>query len=232
VRRARPGDDAAVPPFFDPPPSAPGPEPRNRRSDHGHGPPRNVLPGVVPVEAVLARTDEVVLSVASLQAYATGVTFELVVLARTPERGPGPLGGPHGLSWTGLGPGAPPDGLRLGVAFPDGRRATSPDEAWSEDGPDDAVRIRPQGGGGSDTFHHIGIWVTPLPPAGPLALVCEWPAQGIPETRVVVDGAAVAEAAGRARTVLSEDHLLAWDAPDDEDGTDGDGGWARYARVR
>lgn len=231
MRRARPGDDPAVPPFFDPPPPDPGPAPRNRRSDHRHGPPRNVLPGVVPVEAVLARTDDVVVSVASLHVYPTGLTFELVVLARTPERGHGPLGGPLGLSWTGVGPGAPPDGLRLGVAFPDGRRATTLDERWPDDGPDDVVRIRPQGGGGSDTFHHVGIWVTPLPPAGPLTFVCEWPAQGIPETRFVVDGADFAAAAGRALTVFSEEHLLAWDAPDDEDGTDG-GGWARYAPVR
>lgn len=42
------------------------------------------------------------------------------------------------------------------------------------------------------------MWVEPLPPTGPLGLLCEWPAKGIPETRVDLDGRAVRDAASRA----------------------------------
>jgi hypothetical protein len=49
----------------------------------------------------------------------------------------------------------------------------------------------------------------PLPP--PLALVCEWPAAGIPLTRQDIDAGKVREAAQRAQ-VIFEDHPGA-DAP-------------------
>jgi hypothetical protein len=44
----------------------------------------------------------------------------------------------------------------------------------------------------------VDVWVWGLPPPGPLAFVCEWPARGIPETRVEIDAGLVLEAAGRA----------------------------------
>ena len=40
-----------------------------------------------------------------------------------------------------------------------------------------------------------------LPPPGPLAFVVEWPARGIPETRVEIDASLVLEAADRAAPV-------------------------------
>ncbi len=192
-----------------------------------------MVPGVVPVERVVGRNDEVAVYIASLQVYESGLTFELLVLGRTPERGDGPLGGGRGFGWSGLGPETPAGGLRLGVAFADGRRATARDDVHPDSRARDRVRLLPQGGGGSDTFHHVGMWVAPLPPEGPFAIVCDWPDHGLPESRCVIDGAIIAAAAARSQTLFSEDHLLPWDTPgepDDEDGTDG-GGWARYVPV-
>lgn len=40
------------------------------------------------------------------------------------------------------------------------------------------------------------VW--PLPPAGPLAFVCEWPANDIPVTRVEIDGTAILRAGEEA----------------------------------
>jgi hypothetical protein len=47
------------------------------------------------------------------------------------------------------------------------------------------------------------VW--PLPPAGTLAFVCEWPLRGIVETRAEIDAAPILEAAGRAEVLWPED---------------------------
>jgi hypothetical protein len=43
----------------------------------------------------------------------------------------------------------------------------------------------------------VAVWVWGLPPPGPLAFVCEWPARHIPESRAVIDARLVLDAAGR-----------------------------------
>jgi hypothetical protein len=43
--------------------------------------------------------------------------------------------------------------------------------------------------------------LTPLPPAGPLLVVCAWSAVGIAESRTILDGTAIAEAGTRAVTL-------------------------------
>jgi hypothetical protein len=47
------------------------------------------------------------------------------------------------------------------------------------------------------------VW--PLPPAGPLAFVCEWPGRGIAESRMEPDARLILEAAGRAVTLWPDD---------------------------
>jgi hypothetical protein len=47
------------------------------------GPPHNVLPGVAPMELILARTDQTVAGIASIQAYPTGFDFTLSLRLRT-----------------------------------------------------------------------------------------------------------------------------------------------------
>ena len=41
-------------------------------------------------------------------------------------------------------------------------------------------------------------WAWPLPPAGPLEFVCEWPPFGIAETRASIDGQLILDAARRS----------------------------------
>ena len=53
-----------------------------------------------------------------------------------------------------------------------------------------------------DTFgaawaRDICLW--PLPPPGPLRLVCAWPDRGIPETSTTIDAGPLRDAAARAR---------------------------------
>jgi hypothetical protein len=70
--------------------------------------------------------------------------------------------------------------FRFGLQFSDGgKAAASP------------------GGGGPYSF--ISRWWTwPLPPAGPLELVCEWPAFGIAESRAGIDAQLILDSARRS----------------------------------
>ncbi|TCJ36428.1 hypothetical protein E0504_23650 [Parafrankia sp. BMG5.11] len=68
-------------------------------------------------------------------------------------------------------------------------------------------------GGRAPDVHRLRYWLWPLPPAGPLTLVVDFPARGLAESRVTVDGSALRAAAERAVTL--------WPAGDglDEPGT-------------
>jgi hypothetical protein len=46
------------------------------------------------------------------------------------------------------------------------------------------------------------MWVWPLPPAGPLTFVCEWPAAGIEFTRTEVDAQPLLDAATQAQQIF------------------------------
>jgi hypothetical protein len=46
------------------------------------------------------------------------------------------------------------------------------------------------------------VW--PLPPAGPLVFVCEWPALGVEESRAQLDARLVLDAAARSRPLWPE----------------------------
>lgn len=86
-------------------------------------------------------------------------------------------------------PPAADERLRLGLEYADGRTATNvnpmplPADPRAGDLADDEVVLAQSGGGGGGRTFEQGYWVTPLPPPGPLAFVCAWPALGITETR-------------------------------------------------
>lgn len=80
----------------------------------------------------------------------------------------------------------PPELLRVGVQFQDGRRATSTDGAphrFDRDKPPPKPVMSEEGGGGGAGSWQQMYWGLPLPPPAPLQLVHEWPAAGIPVTR-------------------------------------------------
>ena len=51
----------------------------------------------------------------------------------------------------------------------------------------------------------------PLPPAGKLAFVCEWPVAGIPLSRHEIDAQLVLDAVSRAQQLFTDEQLF--DAP-------------------
>ncbi len=174
------------------------------------GPPDNVLPAVVPAELVLARTDETVVAVTGLRAYPTGILFTLSVRLRN-------ISDRERVRFASLfgygvpeGEPLPDELLRFGVQFADGAKATNLDRrSPGGDGEPEGPVLLEQGGSGYGTHAwEADEWVWPLPPPGPLAFVCEWPARAIPESRVEIDAGLVLEAAGRAVPIWPDQDAL------------------------
>ena len=206
--------------FFAPPPPPPRREDAQQRyqTPAWMGPPSGVLPGVVELELVLARTDLVAVCLSGVLAYPTGVTFRLLTMG-----GPGaddldldPHGFHHRMARrTGKQAEIAPELLRFGVELPDGRRVTNvandPFMQMVHAGhdEDDDSSFTPQapvlsehGGGGGGADWHQDMWLWPLPEPGTLALVCEWPAADIPVTRTEVDAAPILAAVQRAQVIF------------------------------
>ena len=190
--------------FFDSipqPPPPPEPVRRHRpvwmRSDA-------VIPGLVPAELMLVRTEQVAVAVGGVHAYPNG--FEFTVHARLRrEDEPGPRGG--GLfNRHGRGMRAANDGLRLGVMYADGRRAAAPDgHPRLDDADAGRLVLLENGGGGSAHTWDGNFWVHPLPPEGPVTFVVSWVEHGVAEARAELDGAAIGEAARRAVMLWPEE---------------------------
>ncbi len=199
--------------FFAPPPS-PWPEqaaPRNAPPWTGR--PQGETPAAAVGELRLARSARAEIRVAYIDAYPEG--FELEVTARTDiaydelrregdRLGPDVFGGHWPLSGERRDV-LPPQLLRVGVRFADGRVATN---IGGHDRPLAGPTISSLRGGGTgrpgESHFHQGYWVSPLPPPGPVELVCEWPAAGIPVTRREVDSRALREAAERSRAMFGD----------------------------
>ncbi len=174
----------------------------------------NVVPGVAPAAAILARTEQTVVAVTGIRAYPTGFGFTLHLRLRNLDprgwRGFWPfpeLGRHRGPPWSG-------QVLRLTIEFADGRSVTNLDPAPSD--PEVPAFEQPMLSSGPGTGlaasgsspdrwgWDMDYRVRPLPPPGPLAFVCVWPERGIPPSRVEVDGAAVLGAADAAARLWSD----------------------------
>lgn len=192
--------------FFEPPPPPPDPPPRQAQPPW-FGPPSGTLPGVVALELVLARSERAAVCVSRIAAYPTGFEIALLTIAgeEDDDLDPGIFGMRRHQMRRRLEAGGslPDETLRFGVQFADGGKATTtagmgPPGREEPTGP----VLRPGGGGGGGGNWRADLWVWPLPPAGALALVCEWPAAGIALTRHEVDAALIIEAAARAQVVF------------------------------
>jgi hypothetical protein len=164
-------------------------------------PPENEMPAAVAISALVARTDGVAIALIGGHAYTFGLRFDLVIRLRQEPRGAmahklhGLLGGHPGLEDSD-------ERLLLGVEYADGRAATnlrSPGfRGMPTDHDPEEPSLSPLGGGGGGRSFDQSFWLTPLPPTGPLVVVCAWSAFDIPESRTVLDGAAIVEAGSRA----------------------------------
>jgi hypothetical protein len=201
--------------FFEPPPPPEPPEPEEFDEPEWYGPPRHVLGAAVPLRLMLVRTDELVIAIIEATAYPNGFEFKLVVRSKQrpsdPYESPFDLGHPamwrhHGrMTETGE---LPPELFRFGIEFADGSKATTlgghPFGEDAEREPKGPVLIERGGGGGNGNWDQ-SYWVWPLPPAGPLAFVCEWPAKGISLTRHEIDAKVI-------RTTAEQTEVL-WEDP-------------------
>jgi len=82
--------------------------------------------------------------------------------------------------------------FRYGLRRSDGTKVTSVDRICGISVPGSGLWRIARGPSGSV------CWTWPLPPDGPLELVCEWPAGGIPVTAIELDGTAIRAAGLRA----------------------------------
>lgn len=167
--------------------------------------PDNEIPAPIPVVLTLARTEDLAVAVVGLAAYTTGVSFDVVIHLR-PAPGSEPDLELHDVVGGGWGRrGAASQQLLLGVEYPDGRTASNVHGSWPH-GPyehdDPPELVLHEGGGGGDQFSWSqSYWLAPVPPPGPVTLICAWPAMGLAETRHEVDGQLIAEASSRAQVL-------------------------------
>jgi hypothetical protein len=193
-----------MPSFFEPLPPPPPERPRAWAPPAWDRPSEGTLPAIVPVGEIVHRGDDVVVSLDHLRAYPNGFTIELFMLSNPHAD----QVGVHSMMLTGAGRG-PLDRRfpRIGVRFADGRTggrgATvhgSLGVARDDRGvPTDPIVSMTSSGGGSHGYRY-GVWVFPLPPAGPLEVHVAVPMDGA-ESTVVLDGATLREASERARVI-------------------------------
>ncbi|WP_029136753.1 hypothetical protein [Nakamurella lactea] len=174
-------------------------------------PPEDVLPGVVPLELVLGRSDSTVVMLSEIRAFSQGLQMQFAVRVR------GRLV-PHDLhsevfrhpGRRGTVPRRNPGGLQWGFEFADGRRVTNVD-AWPDTPPDDRLWTPDHpvlvvgGGGGGMRSVDTSFWLWPLPPAGPMKVACQWTDQGIEFTEHDLDTQLILDAAARARSAWDVD---------------------------
>ncbi len=189
--------------FFEPPPKRDQPpEPRRYRTPEWTGPPENVAPAVAALELVLVNTGDVAVFVTGAVVYPNGFQMALTALLREESDIEDVIGMRlRRFRRGGADREIPPEMLRFGIQFSDGRKATN--TGWSppfdaELRPDGPL-LTPQGGGGGGQHWDQRMWAWPLPPAGELLFVCEWPAQGIELTTAALDAEVILSAATRAR---------------------------------
>ena len=158
-------------------------------------PPENEVPGAVPWSAILGYSTDLAVALVGARAYSTGIQLEVAVRARQKSR----RGSEDLYDEISGYPPVGVDRLLLDVEYADGRVATNATNA-AQDGwpyqepPDDEPSLHPRSSSSSRRGIDVEFFLSPLPPAGPLAIVCAWPHRGIPETRTALDGAALTEA--------------------------------------
>ncbi|HEU5064051.1 MAG TPA: hypothetical protein VFT79_13010 [Solirubrobacterales bacterium] len=163
---------------------------------------------MLPVERVVARTEAVAVYLNCFWVYPAGFEFEVFAVAKDEGSELDPFSFDHTYAAERSGE-IPPEKLRLGFEFADGSKVTNTggrfDWDWEDtDRPSHPIMSGSRGQGGEGSWSWA-FWVWPLPPAGELTFVCEWPAAEIPLTRLELDAAPLTEAASRAQKLFATD---------------------------
>jgi hypothetical protein len=185
--------------FFDELPAEPEPEPPRRH--HPWEMPQAEFPGVAAIEALpLGRTGQVAVAITGISAFSAG--FELFVTARFR---PGADAASDRRADAPRDLGAARRSFRFGMQLSDGSKVIGQHGVVGQHGRGPADDTEPSGpllraflGGGGPHSYFSRWWAWPLPPAGPVEFVSEWPAFGIPETRASIDAQLILDAAGRS----------------------------------
>ncbi|WP_158865827.1 hypothetical protein [Leifsonia sp. AG29] len=160
------------------------------------------VPAIYPTGETIALTDTVALVLSFARVYSNGVEF---VIDRRIRRG-----GASRADWRQMQArihnhfGPDPERLRFGVVLGDGQQLIADHPGMLGESPEaSSLTYSGGGGGGSDDIWRFedDLWLWPLPPEGPLEFVVQWPAFGVPESRVVLDSAPLRECASSARPV-------------------------------
>lgn len=191
--------------FFPADPPDNGENPFDRRTERtpSFEPPRDELPTLLAISEVIGRGDDVVIALVGARVFSDGV--ELLV-DRSLRRGAKDARQWQRAQMDFSGHGGPllrePDRLRWGLVLGNGERLLL-EEGFGGPGEGDGHTVRMSGsggGGGGDSFTmRDGLWLWPLPPEGPLELVLQWPAFGVEESRVILDGGQIASLAASVR---------------------------------
>jgi hypothetical protein len=160
-------------------------------------PPEAMVPGIVPVELLLGRTDTDAVLVTDLRAYPTGLEFVLTARPHPDQlqqrrHDPDRL---HRFVYRDLW---------LELRFADGRRASNHPRSWPrsfETHQPDPRSCTPTAGAGASAAGALATGCWGLPTPGPLAFVCQWPAGQLHTSGVEIDASLVLEAAARAAAV-------------------------------
>jgi hypothetical protein len=191
----------------------PADPPEDEIDDAGHQPAPwwkpsdDELAAIFPINERIAINDSVALILTMAKVYSNGVEF---VVERRIRRG-----NASRSEWREMQSSVhghfvrfDPDRLRYGVVLGDGQQLIL-------DQPPGMYGVAPEkhglsqtgggGGGGEDSYRFDdGMWLWPLPPAGPVEIVAQWPAFGIPESHVVLNSASLIELASQARSVWDD----------------------------
>lgn len=188
-------DAPKVDAMFVEPPRDPGREPR-----------RDELGAAIVIDELIAATDRVAILLESARVHSDGVLFVIArYLRRAGSTADEWAHAQHDFSgYWGRGPSE--QRIRWGLALGDGERVLSDLPMFGRADHGDAAighTLVQRGGGGPGGMefqvHVDELWLHPLPPAGALEVVVQWPAFGIPESRVVLDGAMIAAQAACTR---------------------------------
>jgi hypothetical protein len=182
--------------FFD---EMPAVEPEPPAPHRPWDPPQAELPGVVPIQTLtVGRSHRAAVAVTGISAFAEG--FEVFVTSRIRPAG-----------WAGEREAMPDRGairrsFHFGLLLSDGSKVIGEyGGRWPADDtepPGPVLRAFMSGAGLRSHFSRWWAW--PLPPAGPLEFVFEWPALGVAETRAVIDAQFILDASGRSTRLWPE----------------------------
>lgn len=203
--------------FFDAPLE---PEPKEerepyRRQSRALGPSPDEVGLPVPIAAVLVRTDLVAVTLQGIRAHSTGCLFEIGWILRRTTEDAAAWREIHDAAFDFGGRRRAADSLLFGVVLEDGTVARTNDRFDRRHPGEEPHLVFASGGGaggGTERIHgEHEVWLTPLPPAPTMELVCAWPRFGVEEHRRTMDTAAIREAASHAHWVWAEDADLTED---------------------